>query len=108
MKTREFRGLKPNKFISNIRGQIAIESVLLMVILLGAFMVVTNYARDKKLLSNLVQKPMQSLKIMVGFGVWKSSDAATGCRAPGSSAGVSIGKCHPNSIARSLSSNPKP
>ena len=108
MKTKEFRGLKPNKFILNNRGQIAIESVLLMVILLAAFMVVTNYAKDKKLLSNLVQKPMQSLSIMVGFGVWKSSDAATGCRAPGSSAGVSIGKCHPNSIARSLSSNPKP
>ena len=108
MKTKEFRGLKLNKFKINNKGQIAIESVLLMVILLGAFMVVTNYARDKKLLSNLVQKPMQSLSIMVGFGVWKSSDAATGCRAPGSSAGVSIGKCHPNSIARSLSSNPKP
>lgn len=108
MKTKEFRGLKPNSFIHNNKGQVAIESVLLMVVLLGAFMVVTNYARDKKLLSNLVQKPMQSLSIMVGFGVWKSADATTGCRAPGSAAGVSIGKCHPNSIARSLSSNPKP
>ena len=70
MKTKEFRGLKRNKLKLNTKGQIAIESVLLMVILLAAFMVVTNYARDKKLLSNLVQKPMQSLSIMVGFGVW--------------------------------------
>lgn len=108
MKTDEFRGLKPNNFKLNNKGQIAIESVLLMVILLGVFIAVTNYAREKKLLSGLVQKPMQSLSIMAGFGVWKSADASTGCRAPGSSAGVSIGKCHPNSIARSLSSNPKP
>ena len=107
MKTNEFRGLKPNS-LKNNRGQIAIESVLLMVVLLGAFMAVTNYAQKNNLLANLVQKPMQSLSIMVGFGVWKSADATTGCRAPGSGAGVSIGKCHPNSIARSLSSNPKP
>ena len=108
MKTNEFRGLRSNKFRLNNKGQIAIESVLLMVILLGVFMAVTNYARKKKLISELVQKPMQSLAIMTGFGVWKSADATIGCRAPGSSAGVSIGKCHPNSIARSLSSNPKP
>lgn len=84
----------------------AIESVLLMTVLIGAFLVVTNYARDKQLLSGLVQKPIQSLAIMTGYGVWKSS-GSDGCKAPGR-AGVSLGKCHPNSIARSLSSNPHP
>lgn len=108
MKTNECHGRKLNKFTLNNKGQIAIESVLLMVILLGVFAALTKYARDKQLLSGLVQKPMQSLAIMAGLGVWKSPDATIGCRAPGSSAGVSIGKCHPNSIARSLSSNPKP
>ena len=77
-----------------------------MVVLLGAFMAVTNYAKEKQLLSGLVQKPIQSLAIMAGYGVWKSPDAGTGCKVPGRP-GVSIGKCHPNSIARSLSSNPQ-
>lgn len=107
MKKTEFPGLRLNKFKINNKGQIAIESVLLMVILVGVFAALTKYARDKKLLSELIQKPMQSLSIMAGFGVWKSADATIGCRAPGSSAGVSIGKCHPNSIARSLSSDPQ-
>lgn len=105
MKTSAFPGLNLNKL--NNKGQFAIESVLLMVVLLGAFIAVTNYAKDKQLLSGLVQKPMQSLAIMAGYGVWKSPDAGAACKAPGRP-GVSLGKCHPNSIARSLSSNPQP
>jgi hypothetical protein len=70
------------------------------------FLAVTNYAKSKQLLANLVQKPVQSLAVMAGYGVWKSGDASAGCKAPGKSA-VSLGKCHPNSIARSLSSTPR-
>ena len=103
MKTNEFLGLNLN---NNSKGQIAIESVLLLTILVGALLSVNNYIRDKKLLSNLVQKPVQSLATMTAYGVWKSADSS-GCKAPGKSA-VSLGKCHPNSIARSLSSNPDP
>ena len=103
MKKNEFPGSSLNK---NNKGQVLIESVLLLTVLVGAFLYVTKYARDKKLLSNFVQKPMQSLSTMTGYGVWKSADS-TGCKAPGKSA-VSIGKCHPNSIARALSSNPDP
>jgi hypothetical protein len=99
----EFLG---SKLIKNNKGQIAIESVLLMTILLGAFLAVTNYAKSKNLLSNMVQKPIQSLAIMSGYGVWKSGDADAGCKAPGRSS-VTLGKCHPNSIARSLSSTPR-
>ncbi len=101
MKKIEFLG---SKLINNNKGQIAIESVLLMTILLGAFLAVTNYAKSKQLLANLVQKPVQSLAVMSGYGVWR--DPAGGCKAPGKPA-VSIGKCHPNSIARSLSSTPR-
>lgn len=107
MKTSVFLGLNLNRLNKlNNKGQFAIESVLLMVVLLGAFLAVTNYAKEKQLLSGLVQKPIQSLAIMAGYGVWKSPDAGAGCKAPGRP-GVSIGKCHPNSIARSLSSNPQ-
>ncbi len=103
MKHTEFPGLKP---INNNRGQFAIESVLLMTVLVGAFMALSNYAQSKNLMATLVEKPLQSLAIMTGYGVWKSGDAGGGCKAPGRSA-VTLGKCHPNSISRSLSSNPR-
>lgn len=103
MKKTEFHGLNLR---NNNKGQLAIESVLLLTLLISLFLLVTNHIRDKNLLSKLVQKPVQSLARMTGYGVWKSSDS-NGCKAPGKSA-VSLGKCHPNSIARSLSSNPTP
>lgn len=96
MKTNAFRGLKKNN-----KGQIAIESVLLMTILLGAFTLVSNTIREKQLVSKMVAKPMESVKAMTAYGTWK----ADGCTAPGK-ARQTIGKCHPNSIARSLSSDP--
>lgn len=101
MKLTEFLGLNLN----NNKGQMAIESVLLMTVLLSVFLAVTNYAKSKNLLANLVEKPVQSVGIMTGFGVWKSGDGS-GCKAPNKPS-VTLGKCHPNSIARSLSSNPK-
>lgn len=96
MKTKEFLGLKKNN-----RGQIALESVLLMTVLLGGFMFLTNWAQDKKILSQLVAGPIKNVATMTAYGTWK----ADGCTAPGKSK-QTIGKCHPNSIARSLSSNP--
>lgn len=95
----EFRGLKKN----NEKGQIAIESLLLMVVLVGAFLFLTKELKDRKILSELVRVPIQRLAAMTGYGTWR----ADGCTAPGKSR-VSLGKCHPNSIARSLSSDPAP
>lgn len=97
MKTNAFLGLKKK----NNKGQIAIESVLLMTILLGAFTLVSNTIREKQLVSKMVAKPMESVKAMTAYGTWK----ADGCIAPGKPK-QTIGKCHPNSIARSLSSDP--
>lgn len=105
MKMDAYPGLKSiNNPLSNNLGQLAIESVLLLTVLIGAFLFATNYAREKKIISNLVEKPMQSVAIMTAYGVWKSPDGA-GCKVPGGSS-VSLGKCHPNSIARALSSAP--
>jgi len=81
----------------------AIESVLLMTILVGGFMYLTKLIRDRQLVSNLVAKPIQNVATMTAYGTWRSD----GCTAPGKSK-QSIGKCHPNSIARSLSSDPDP
>jgi hypothetical protein len=94
MKTNGFLGLKRNN-----RGQIAIEAVLLMTILLGGFIVLTKYANEKKILSKLVAGPIKNVATMTAHGTWK----VDGCTAPGKSK-QTIGKCHPNSIERSLSS----
>lgn len=104
MKTDECLGLKgKSKYapLQNQKGQFLIESVLLLVVLLGVFMLVSNYVRDKQLLSKLVEGPMRNVSAMVAFGTWR----ADGCTAPGR-ARQTIGKCHPNSISRSLSSDP--
>ena len=96
MKISAFHGLKKNN-----KGQIAIESVLLMTVLLSVFFLVTKTIREKQLVSKMVATPMKNVKAMTGYGTWN----ADGCTAPGKSR-QTIGKCHPNSIARSLSSDP--
>ncbi len=94
--TKEFLGLRKNN-----KGQFAIESVLIMTVLVGIFFAVTKYAREKKLLVKLVEGPIANIATMTAYGTWKSD----GCTSPGKSK-QTIGKCHPNSIARSLSSDP--
>jgi hypothetical protein len=81
----------------------AIETVLLLVILVSSFLFLTKYIRDRNMVANLVSKPIQNVANMTAFGTWRSD----GCTAPGRSK-QTIGKCHPNSAARSLSSNPNP
>lgn len=100
MKTVEFRGLKKT---TNNSGQFAIESVLLMTVLIGLFLLVTNYVKNNRLVSKLVEGPIKNVSVMTAYGTWKSD----GCSQPGKPK-QTIGKCHPNSIARSLSSNPNP
>lgn len=96
--TNEFRGLKKNN-----KGQMAIEAVLLMVLLLSAFLFLTKELKDRKILSGLVARPIKSIATMTAYGTWRSD----GCTAPGKSK-LTLGKCHPNAIARSLSSDPAP
>ncbi len=87
-------------FYSN--GQFAIEAVLLMVLLVGVFLGITNYTQKKKFLQKLVGEPVAAkINTMTGFGTWRPD----GCTAPGKSK-QTLGKCHPNSIHRSLSSDP--
>jgi hypothetical protein len=85
----------------NNKGQVALESILLMSVLVFVFLTLSNTIQEKKLLAKLVEKPMTNLKAMTAYGTWSSE----GCTAPGKSR-QTIDKCHPNSIARSLSSDP--
>ena len=101
----EFLGSKKSSsilFVSNKKGQFAIEAVLLMTILIGAFLVLTKTAREKAWMAQLVSKPMTRVATMSGYGTWQEK-----CLGQGKSTSQSLGKCHPNSIHRSLSSDPK-
>ncbi len=96
MRTNAFHGL-----IKNRRGQFAIEAVLLMTVLVGAFMFLTKEARSRNLLQNFISQPMERLANMTGYGTWSIA-----CSANGSKKKETLGKCHPNSIHRSLSTDP--
>ena len=92
----------PTYFIEIKKGQFAIEAVLLMSILVGLFLALTNYAKEKQFMNKLIQKPMERVGRMAGYGTWFDE-----CTAQGKNKKVSLGKCHPNSIGRALSSDPK-
>lgn len=104
----EFLGSKKNSrfsnffLISNRKGQFAIEAVLLMTVLLGCFLALTKTLSDKKVVQKLVSTPMERVGRMAGYGTWNDE-----CRSQGKTgSGLKLAKCHPNSIHRSLSSNP--
>lgn len=101
-----YHGSKKNlrvQFLSNQKGQFLIESILLTVVLVGFFLFFIKYAKEKKFVSTLASKPMENVQAMSGYGTWNKD----GCKGLGKSTRVSLGKCHPNSIHRSISSDPK-
>jgi len=83
----------------------AVEAILLMTVLLGVFMITQKYLKGPpSMLQKLVSTPAANrMGAMISFGTWRPD----GCTAPGK-ATQTIGKCHPNSIHRSLSSFPGP
>ena len=92
----KFHGLIKNK-----KGQFAIESVLLMTILVGGFLAMTKVLKEKKVLELMVKPATQKMKTMTAMGTWKPD----GCTSLSGNK-QTLGKCHPNSIHRSLSSDP--
>ena len=103
-----YLGLKKNNsklkssFSLNRKGQLAIEAVLLMTVLLSVFLVLTNELSKRKIIQNLVSKPIESVGRMAGYGTWQAQ-----CVGQGKSKKLNLGQCHPNSIQRSLSTNPE-
>lgn len=58
------------KVQNNQRGQFLIESVLLIVVMVGIFMAGTNALRDKKFLAKLIGGPWEQVQGMIECGVW--------------------------------------
>ena len=101
----KYLGSTENNLIRNERGQMAVEGVLLMIILLGVFLLTQKFIQGPpSMLQKLVSTPVSDkMGTMISFGTWNPN----GCTAPGKTT-QTIGKCHPNSIHRSLSSSPGP
>ncbi len=101
----KFLGSTKNNLIRNRRGQFAIEAVLLLTLLVGISLSIFNFVKGPpSLLQKLVTtKVIARFSTITSFGTWNSD----GCTAPGK-AKQTLGKCHPNSIHRSLSSDPGP
>ncbi|MBC7753858.1 MAG: hypothetical protein H7Z71_06445 [Moraxellaceae bacterium] len=96
------RNYKLKNILSNQKGQLAIEAVLLITVLLGAFLVLTRTVRSTQMMQKFVSAPMERVGRMAGYGTWNEE-----CRGQGrSGAAPRKAKCHPNSIHRSVSSNP--
>lgn len=85
----------------NQKGQFAIEAVLLMTILVGLFLFLTKTMKEKQMLQNFTDKSVANLKNMSVQGTWKAE-----CKPIKGSGRERGGNCHPNSINRSLSSDP--
>lgn len=61
---------RKNKFLKNQSGQVAIEYILLMVVVLGAFLAARDALLSSNAIANFVQKPWQLVAGMIEVGVW--------------------------------------
>lgn len=56
----------------NERGQLTIEAILIMTVLLTITISFSKYARDNGLVANLVEGPWLPIQGMIEDGVWQS------------------------------------
>ena len=59
-------------------GQITVEAVLLLAILISTSIAGTRVLKDKQLLSSLVEKPWSYLAGMIENGIWAPPEAGKG------------------------------
>ncbi len=85
----------PFKTLKNQSGQIIIEYVLLMVVVLTGSFMVQKFLKDKKFIQNFTFEPWGKLNGMIQCGTWSK------CGVESPTAGQ-----HPNSKERVLSLKP--
>lgn len=74
--------------VGNEKGQLIVEAVLIIVMLMGLTMLAANYFKNNELLKQMISGPWQNLAGMLQNGVWASR-----------SSGAVI---HPNSFGRNV------
>jgi hypothetical protein len=78
--------------MNNQRGQLVVEAILLMTVLLGITMAVSSFLQKNKIAQNLTFDPWSHLSSMIECGSWSS------CRTLG---------VHPSTADRGLSLKPE-
>lgn len=63
-----------NKHLSNNKGQLTIEAVLLLVIMVAIFTVTHRTISKGEWMSKIVTGPWSYMQGMISNGVWKSGD----------------------------------
>lgn len=81
------------KIVRNNKGQFLIETVLMMIVMVGLFIAATSKLRETKALAKMIGGPWEQVSGMIESGVWDGPEAAR--------------KKHPNQINRSLSLDQK-
>jgi hypothetical protein len=79
--------------LKNQRGQVLIEALLLMVLLLGISTLISRQLREREYFQSLVTGPWSRLQGMVECGVWEPCTGQRGL--------------HPNSNTRNISLDPR-
>jgi hypothetical protein len=63
-------------FLTNQKGQIAVESVLIAVIMTGLAMAAHRFIQNSNMLGNYVQNPWQQVAGMIENGIWADAQKA--------------------------------
>lgn len=95
-------GTISRRLIRNNKGQLAVEAVLLMTVLLGAFALLTKHLKERETIQNLTETSVKHMRYMSQQGTWNEE-----CRPIKGPGRERAGNCHPNSINRALSSDPQ-
>lgn len=92
------------QFFSN-RGQFAIEAVLLVTVLVGAFLFIIKESNLKGKLQKMTDGSVGYVGRMAQYGTWREEcKPIKGGKVPDKI--PTAANCHPNSINRALSSKP--
>lgn len=59
------------KKAKNQKGQVLVEAVLLLVLVVGMWSVFAKFAKQKKWFENLISGPWQTMSGMIETGVWQ-------------------------------------
>ncbi|WP_413583124.1 hypothetical protein [Bdellovibrio sp. HCB288] len=78
--------------VANNKGQLVIEAVLLMVVMVGIFVASMNALRGSNFLANMISGPWDRVAGMMESGVWKPAKDAR--------------QMHPNQRSRGISVDP--
>lgn len=86
VKSRQKKIRKKNKFrkdrsfkseiLTNQQGQLAIEGVLIVVLLLSLSIFASRYIRDQNLMGKMVSEPWRQIAGMMATGNWRPTQSA--------------------------------